>query len=121
MGPPALQPAMQPAMQLAMQLASHVVDWAGTALVLLGVCFFVAGTVGLLRFPDVYTRLHAVSKADSVGLGLVALGLALRGGSVTVALELMLVWLLVLVASGTTAHLIARAALRRGLRPWERT
>jgi multicomponent Na+:H+ antiporter subunit G len=80
--------------------------------------FFLAGTLGLLRFPDVFTRLHALTKADNVGLGLITAGLALEAGSVGTALKLLLIWLLALLASATTCHLIARTALRAGIRPW---
>ena len=59
-----------------------------------GAFFFFAGTVGLLRFPDVYTRLHALTKADNVGLGLMMLGLALQADSWAVAGKLLLIWLL---------------------------
>lgn len=89
--------------------------WITTALVIGGALFFLAGTVGLLRFPDVYSRLHALTKADNVGLGLITLGLALQAESWTAALKLGLVWLLVLPAGATAAHLIARAALRAGV------
>lgn len=83
-----------------------------------GAAFFFAGTVGLLRFPDVYCRLHAVTKADNVGLGLVILGLALQAESWVIAGRLLMTWLLVLGASATVAHLIARASLKRGIAPW---
>ncbi len=79
--------------------------------------FFLAGTVGLLRFPDVYTRLHALTKADNLGLGLMVLGVALQAGSWAVALKLALIWLLVLAASTAVSHLVARAALRAGILP----
>ncbi|MEW6612514.1 MAG: monovalent cation/H(+) antiporter subunit G [Pseudomonadota bacterium] len=93
-------------------------DWVGGALVLLGMPFFLAGTVGLLRFPDVYTRLHALTKADNLGLGLVVAGLALQADSWLAVMKLLLIWLLVLVASATASHLVARTALHRGLAPW---
>ena len=80
----------------------------------LGIGFFVSGTVGLLRFPDLFTRLHALTKADNLGLGLVALGLALHAGSLAAALKLILIWLLVMLASASVSHLIARAALAAG-------
>jgi multicomponent Na+:H+ antiporter subunit G len=94
-----------------------VIELVSCALVLVGVVFFVAGTAGLLRFPDVYTRLHALTKADNVGLGCVVAGLALHAGSPAVALKLVLVWLLAMVASATSCHLVARAALRAGVVP----
>lgn len=81
--------------------------------VMAGVFFFLAGTVGLLRFPDTLTRLHALTKADNLGLGLVVLGLLPRAGSVLASLKLVLVWLLVLLASSSVSLLIARAARRR--------
>jgi multicomponent Na+:H+ antiporter subunit G len=79
-----------------------------------GAVFFLAGTVGLLRFPDALTRLHALTKADNLGLGLVVLGLLPQAGSSLAALKLVLVWLLVLFAGATAAQLIARAAHREG-------
>ena len=93
-------------------------DLISVALTLLGALFMFAGTVGLLRFPDVYTRLHALSKADNLGLGFLTVGLALQAGSFAGAVKLLLIWLLALVASATCCHLIARAALRVGVRLW---
>jgi len=92
-------------------------DTVAAALLLLGGAFFLAGTVGLLRFPDVFARLHALTKADNVGLGFIVIGLAVESGSPAVAVKLLLIWVLVLLASASVAHLVARAALRRGLRP----
>lgn len=94
------------------------IELISTALLLAGAAFFLAGTIGLLRFPDVYCRLHALAKVDNLGLGLVVLGLLLRADSVSVALKLVLVWLLALFASATVSYLIARRALRRGIAPW---
>ena len=86
-----------------------------------GAFFCAAGTVGLLRFPDVYTRLHALTKADNFGLGLMFTGLAVAAGSWYVALKLLLIWLLVMFASTTACHLVARAATDLGIRPWRRS
>ena len=95
-------------------------DFLTVFLILAGAVFFLAGTVGLLRFPDVYTRLHALTKADNVGLGLVVAGLVLQAESWAAAGKLLLIWLLVLLASASVAHLVARTALRKGIRPWKR-
>ncbi|UCG72407.1 MAG: monovalent cation/H(+) antiporter subunit G [Chromatiales bacterium] len=95
-----------------------VLDGITVALLTAGALFFVAGTIGLLRFPDLYTRLHALTKADNVGLGLVVLGLAAQATSLAAALKLIVIWLLVLLASSSVGHLIARTALRNGVRPW---
>jgi multicomponent Na+:H+ antiporter subunit G len=81
-----------------------------------GILFFLAGVVGLLRFPDAPTRLHALTKADNVGLGLVVVGLLPQAGSALEALKLVLVWLTVLIAGATVGQLIARVARRAGTR-----
>ena len=87
---------------------------ARDGLTILAVCagafFFFAGTVGLLRFPDALSRLHALTKADNVGLGLVVLGLLFQVGGVLAALKLISVWLLTLLAGATVTQLLARAA-----------
>ena len=82
--------------------------------VVAGAFFFLAGTVGLLRFPDTFTRLHALTKADNLGLGLVVIGLLPQMDGVMAGLKLILVWLMVLLASATVSQLIARAVRRGG-------
>jgi multicomponent Na+:H+ antiporter subunit G len=88
-------------------------DLIGLALVLLGLTFFVAGSIGVLRLPDLHSRLHALTKADNLGLGLLCTGLALIDGGVLNAVKLFLVWLLVLAASAAAAHMIAQQAMRQ--------
>jgi multicomponent Na+:H+ antiporter subunit G len=95
-----------------------VVDGVAALLVAVGALFFIAGTAGLLRFPDVYTRLHALTKADNLGLGLLTAGLAVHADSWWIRLKLLLIWLLVLLATATACHLVGGAALRRGIAPW---
>lgn len=92
----------------------------GAGFIILGIPFFIASTLGLLRFPDVYARLHALTKADNVGLGLICLGLAVQASSVAVALKIALIWGLILLASSTGATLIASSALRHGSAPRRR-
>lgn len=74
-----------------------------------GSVFFLAGSVGLLRFPDSYTRLHALTKADNLGLGLIALGLLPHTGSLSAGLKLVCIWWLVMFSGATAGQLIARA------------
>lgn len=95
-------------------------EFISASLLSIGVMFFFAGTVGLLRLPDVYTRLHALTKADNVGLGLIVAGLALQAPSLAVAAKLIFIWLLVLVASASACQLVARTALNKGVAPWKR-
>jgi multicomponent Na+:H+ antiporter subunit G len=78
-----------------------------------GAIFYLAGTVGLLRFPDAYTRLHALTKADNLGLALIVIGLLPLADSLLSALKLVLVWLLVMLSSAAVSQLIARSARRR--------
>jgi multicomponent Na+:H+ antiporter subunit G len=87
-----------------------MIELAALALLVVGCGFMFAGTVGLLRLPDVYCRLHAQTKADNLGLFLICLGLALIADSLLAASLLMLIWLLGLLASTVSAHLIARHA-----------
>lgn len=90
-----------------------MVDLAGLALVFFGIAFFAAGSIGVLRLPDLHSRLHALTKADNLGLGLLCAGLALLDGGIVNALKLFFVWLLVLAASAAAAHLIGQQALRQ--------
>ena len=90
-----------------------MINLLSAILVLAGVFFYLAGSIGLLRLPDLYSRLHALTKADNLGLGLLIAGLALHMQDVFIVLKLLLIWLAVLAASATSAHLIARQARRR--------
>jgi multicomponent Na+:H+ antiporter subunit G len=81
-----------------------------------GAVFFLAGTTGLLRFPDAFTRLHALTKADNLGLGLVVLGLLPQMDSVSAGLKLLCIWGLVLLSGATAAQLIARVLPRSDTR-----
>ena len=76
-----------------------------------GMFFFIAGSVGLLRFPDVFSRLHALTKADNLGLGLVAIGLLPQMLSLLVAVQMLLIWILVMIAGAVASYLIANHAL----------
>ncbi len=84
---------------------------------LLGAVFFLAGTTGMLRFPDVFSRLHAQTKADNQGLGFITTALLLQADSVWVALKLILVWLVMLLASANISYLIGRYKLRQQSEP----
>lgn len=76
-----------------------------------GLFFFVAGTTGFIRFTDVHSRLHALTKADNLGLGFIVLGACLQAEDGWTVVKLLLVWLLTLAAAATVAQLIARSAL----------
>ena len=88
---------------------SAALDLFTIAAVVAGAFFFLAGTAGLLRFPDSYTRLHALTKADNLGLGLIVVGLLPQVDGVAGGLKLVCIWLLVLLSGGTASQLVARA------------
>jgi multicomponent Na+:H+ antiporter subunit G len=92
-----------------------MIDILGFALIMVGIGFFAAGSIGLLRLPDLYSRLHALTKADNLGLGMLCAGLALIDGSAANAAKLFLVWLLVMAASATAAHMMAQHTLRQDI------
>ena len=96
---------------------STLLDVLSIVAIVAGAFFYLAGTVGLLRFPDAYTRLHALTKADNLGLVLVVIGLLPQVDGVLTALKLLLVWLLVMLSSAAVSQLIARSARRREPRP----
>ncbi|MCZ8043117.1 MAG: monovalent cation/H(+) antiporter subunit G [Beijerinckiaceae bacterium] len=81
--------------------------------VVAGALLFLAGTLGLLRFPDTLSRLHALSKADNLGLGLIVLGLLPQQASLMGGVKLVCIWLLAQLSAATASQLIAGIAARR--------
>jgi monovalent cation/proton antiporter MnhG/PhaG subunit len=90
------------------------------ALALTGALFFLAGTIGLLRLPDFYSRVHAATKCDAVGAGAILLALAIHVAPHPEALKILALLLLMLLSSPTSGHALARAAHHTGLEPWRR-
>lgn len=89
-----------------------ILDVLTIVLVSAGCLFVTAGTVGLLRFGDLLQRLHALTKADNLGLGLIVLGVALQLPGAAVIVKLVVIWLLALLAAATNGALLARGADR---------
>jgi multicomponent Na+:H+ antiporter subunit G len=87
-------------------------DLLTAALLGIGAVFFAAGTCGLLRFPDTFSRLHSLTKADNLGLGFVVAGLVLQAGSTVAVAKLVLIWIVALFASSSASYLLARHTLR---------
>ncbi|MCE2469190.1 MAG: monovalent cation/H(+) antiporter subunit G [Dehalococcoidia bacterium] len=94
---------------------------AGTAMMAVGLFFIAVAALGLLRMPDFYTRVHAVSKSDTLGIALVLAGLALHDGATIVSLKLVLILMFIAMANPIGAHVLTRSALQSGLAPWKRT
>jgi multicomponent Na+:H+ antiporter subunit G len=91
---------------------SLALDLVTVVAVAAGAVFFLAGTVGLLRFPDPPSRLHALTKADTLGLGLIVLGLLPQTNGLLGAAKLVLVWALAQLAGTVVTQLLARVASR---------
>lgn len=93
-------------------------------LLFFGLLFFTGGTVGILRLPDFYSRLHAAGKLDTLGALVMLLALALAGLehldfiSILTGLKIMLIVVFVFIASPTATHAIVDAGVRAGLDPW---
>ncbi|MDH5208442.1 MAG: monovalent cation/H(+) antiporter subunit G [Burkholderiaceae bacterium] len=94
-----------------------VLDAASWFCLVAGGLFCIVGGVGMLRMPDFYTRMHAASVIETLGGGLILLGLMLQAGLSLVAVKLLMIALLIFFASPTATHALAQAALARGLRP----
>jgi len=97
-----------------MPLVLDVLSWI---CLLGGAGFLLVGAIGLLRFPDFYTRLHAVSVCDTMGAGLVLIGLMLQGGLSLVTVKLLLIFYFMLFSGPTAVHALAEAALQGKLKP----
>lgn len=82
-----------------------------------GGIFCVIGAAGMVRMPDFYTRLHAASVVETLGGGLILVGLLLQAGFSLVSVKLLMIGLLVFFASPTATHALARAAMERGVKP----
>jgi multicomponent Na+:H+ antiporter subunit G len=97
------------------------VDVTTLVLLLIGVFFFIVGTVGLLRLPDVYTRMHATTKSDTLAVVAILTGLALYSGEFFTAAKMFLIIIFTTLTNPTAAHAIARSAYLSGELPYEGT
>ena len=85
-----------------------------------GVFFLLTGAVGLIRFPDLYTRMHAAGKCDTLGSLLILTGLACAEGLHLSSLKLMVIALFIFFTSPTATHAMVDAGARAGLKPWRK-
>jgi multicomponent Na+:H+ antiporter subunit G len=91
--------------------------WLGGGLVLTGSVFMIVGAVGLIRLPDVFTRMHGASVSDTLGGGLILIGLIVLAGASLIAVKLVFLILFFGMMSPVSTHAIARAALHAGVKP----
>lgn len=101
-------------------MTAEIAGWVGGIAVVLGGILMVIGGIGILRMPDVFTRMHAASVADTAGVSLILLGLVLFAGFSLVSVKLLLLVLFIALTSPAATHAVARAALHDGVRPRDR-
>lgn len=94
-----------------------LVDAASWIFLVAGGFFCVVGALGLIRMPDFFTRIHAAGVIDTLGAGLILLGLALQAGFTLVTAKLAVIGLLLFFTSPTATHALAKAGFARGIRP----
>jgi len=94
-----------------------VFDVASWGAILVGLFFMIVGTVGVLRMPDVFTRLHAAGMTDTMGAGFLILGMCLQAGLSLLTLRLLIVYAFLMVTSPIGTHALARAALGGDIEP----
>jgi multicomponent Na+:H+ antiporter subunit G len=99
----------------------EILQYGAAVLVVVGGVFSLLATVGLVRLPDLYTRMHAASKAGPVGAGLILLAMAVVSLDGAVILRAILGILFLLLTTPVSAHLLARAAYRAGILPTPKT
>ena len=95
-----------------------MIDVLSGLLIVAGTVFLLTGVLGVLRFPDFYSRLHAAGKGDTLGQALVLVGLMLVAGLTLVSVKLAFVIIFVFIFNPTATHALARGAWIAGLRPW---
>jgi len=101
-----------------------MIIWISVLLIIIGFIFFIGGSVGMIRLPDFYSRLHAAGMLDTMGVFLSMAGLALYAvhefslGNLLSALKIILIVVFVFITSPTATHAIVDAGVRAGLKPW---
>lgn len=101
-----------------MALLLDILSWP---LIVAGAAIILIGSLGLVRLPDAYTRMHAAGMTDTLGAALLVLGMLLQAPDWLVAVKLVMIALFLGIASPTTSHALARAAIASGLKPWTRS
>lgn len=100
-----------------MSALDWIVEITSWAAILLGSAFMLIGAIGTLRFPDFWSRVHAVSVADSAGMLLLTLGMCIQGGFTLVTVKLIIIGVFLFITGPTATHAVANAALVSGFLP----
>ena len=97
-----------------MEIALDYLSWV---LIITGSLFAIIGGIGILRFPDFYSRQHAAGITDSLGAGFLLMGLMIQGGVTLVTVKLFMIVILIFITSPVATHAVAQAAKKSGLEP----
>lgn len=101
-------------------MLTTIINVISTTFILAGLFFIIAGTIGLIRFPDFYSRMHATGKCDTLGEGLVIMGLIIYNGLNFISVKLLFLVIFIFVVNPVATHAIARAAYKVGLQVWRK-
>ena len=93
----------------------EIISWV---FISLGSIFAVIGGIGMLRMPDFYTRLHAAGITDTMGAGMILLGLMVQSGLSLITVKLFLIGVFIFFTSPTSTHAVAKAAIGSNLKPF---
>jgi multicomponent Na+:H+ antiporter subunit G len=102
-------------------MISSFIDILAGIMILIGAIFSLGAVLGLLRFPDVYSRMHAASKAGTLGAGLMLLAIAIHANDISIVTRAFAAIIFLLLTAPISAHLLARASYYMGYRPWTKT
>lgn len=97
-----------------------ILNWISMGFLLAGTFFFITATIGLLRFPDLFTRLHATGKGDTLGASLTLIGLIIHAGMTPESIKILIILFFIFSTSPVAAHAICREIYVRGGKPWVR-
>lgn len=97
-----------------------LINFISTVFIIAGLFFIVVGTIGLLRLPDFYSRMHATGKCDTLGVGLTLIGLIIFNGLNFISVKLLFLVIFIFIVNPVATHAIARAAYKVGLQAWRK-
>lgn len=101
-------------------MMSLLQDILGVLMIFAGLAFMALGSLGIVRLPDFFSRTHAASKVDTVGIVVVLLGVAVLEGFTLNAGKVLVAAVFIMLTNPVAAHALARAALFQGVKPWRR-
>lgn len=99
-------------------MLSEFIDFIGAIFIVIGVFFIFTGSLGLLRMPEFFTRLHPAGITDSLGAPLALFGVIIQNGLTLFSLKIFLLIIFLFITNPTACHALAKAALLHGLKPW---